>query len=237
MRCTRKHIRRGVVAIFVGVVATVAVAWVSMALVHSKYVLLNAPTISLVSSKDGKNLWVLTSSTGELYRSFIYFDRTGTVEEFASQAGDRLPIVVEMDSISVHLRPQSHDGSGDFHNFCDVGWPLCSLTWSVHQEFDSVYVASPSGEYLHHRVHVAGAWHLNNDKEGVPNVLPFMPVVPGFIINTLFYATIWLGITLGIGAWRSRRRIRQNRCARCGYSREGLESASACPECGTLLTN
>lgn len=53
-----------------------------------------------------------------------------------------------------------------------------------------------------------------------------------FIANTLLYAAIPLGLWLGIGPLRRRRRRRAGRCPRCGYDRAGLAAGAVCPECG-----
>ena len=63
-------------------------------------------------------------------------------------------------------------------------------------------------------------------------VLPFAPLWPGLVINTLFYAgLLWLLIP---GPFVLRRIIRNKRglCVKCAYDLRGAEH-EACPECGT----
>ena len=62
-----------------------------------------------------------------------------------------------------------------------------------------------------------------------PRFLPLRPILPGFVINTLFYAMIlWL---LFLGPFTARRMIRRRRgqCATCAYP---IGSNSVCTECG-----
>ncbi len=63
-------------------------------------------------------------------------------------------------------------------------------------------------------------------------VLPLLPRWPEFIINTAFWAGV-LWLVFGGAAWlRGLWRIRQGRCAACGYDLRGLAPRSTCPECG-----
>ncbi len=60
--------------------------------------------------------------------------------------------------------------------------------------------------------------------------IPVLPVWPGFLINTLFYAgACWLLLAApgGVRRWR---RTRRGQCPACGYDLSGVE---VCPECGT----
>ena len=61
--------------------------------------------------------------------------------------------------------------------------------------------------------------------------LPLIPIWPGFLIDTLFYAAIWLGLFFGLTSAKRFIRTRRGRCPRCGYDLQGNLSAG-CPECG-----
>lgn len=67
---------------------------------------------------------------------------------------------------------------------------------------------------------------------GLRTGLPFQPVWPGFYVDTLIYAGLWLApVALGRRLSRSGRRIRRGRCPMCGYDVRG-DYATRCPECG-----
>jgi hypothetical protein len=59
--------------------------------------------------------------------------------------------------------------------------------------------------------------------------------MPGFALNTLFYAALaWLLCwRIPILIRRHRRRIR-GLCVKCAYDRAGLAPGAACPECGDV---
>ncbi len=68
-------------------------------------------------------------------------------------------------------------------------------------------------------------------------LLAYLPIWPGFAVNTFFYAGIvWLVIP---GPFALRRLIRQRRrqrrglCPACGYDLRHAEH-EACPECGVI---
>jgi len=64
--------------------------------------------------------------------------------------------------------------------------------------------------------------------------LPLYPALPGFLINTVFYAALlWL---LALAPFTARRIIRRKRghCIKCGYDLRGTEH-ERCPECGYEL--
>ncbi len=64
--------------------------------------------------------------------------------------------------------------------------------------------------------------------------VPYRPIMVGFFLNTLFYATLlWLFI---FAAYALRRLIRRKRglCVACGYDMRHADHA-ACPECGAAL--
>jgi len=65
--------------------------------------------------------------------------------------------------------------------------------------------------------------------------LPIIPIWPGFVLNVLFYAVVWLGGSFVVRRVLDRRRVRRCRkrgvCVTrgCGYELKGL---GVCPECG-----
>lgn len=65
--------------------------------------------------------------------------------------------------------------------------------------------------------------------------LPYLPIYRGIIINTVFYALLWLPVlflsTHTIRALRRRACTRRGRCPNCNYDLAGLVSPH-CPECG-----
>ncbi len=61
--------------------------------------------------------------------------------------------------------------------------------------------------------------------------LPLLPLWPGFLINTFFYALL-LFIAWRLPGVLRRAVRRRGRCVGCGYSRDGLDGGAACPECG-----
>lgn len=61
--------------------------------------------------------------------------------------------------------------------------------------------------------------------------LPFVPLWPGFLINTLLHAALILTIRHGLLSARSTLRRRHHRCPTCNYNCRNLHSPT-CPECG-----
>ena len=63
-------------------------------------------------------------------------------------------------------------------------------------------------------------------------LLPIRPLLPGFAINTIFYAAVLWVLFAAPGAIRRWRRIKRGQCASCGYSLRGTPHIEKCPECG-----
>lgn len=61
--------------------------------------------------------------------------------------------------------------------------------------------------------------------------LPYLPLWPGLILNTLFYAAIWWGLLALPRLIRRVVRTRRGLCPRCAYDMRGLTN-TPCPECG-----
>jgi hypothetical protein len=65
--------------------------------------------------------------------------------------------------------------------------------------------------------------------------LPLRPIWPGLLINTCFYAALWLVLLCAARMAKRTWRRRRGRCAACGYDLAGLNANACpctCPECG-----
>ncbi len=105
----------------------------------------------------------------------------------------------------------------------DQGWPLRSLR--------GARLYDPSGRTLESQI------ELRVPSLTIPRAVRFLglnlrPIIPGFIVNTLFYAAM-LGLLIqGFISARRCSRIRRNLCPTCSYP---AGTARVCSECGRAL--
>ena len=68
-------------------------------------------------------------------------------------------------------------------------------------------------------------------------LLPLRPILPGFAINTIFYAAILWILMLGPVTARRMIRRKRGRCIKCGYDLRGTSGGGGevCPECGATI--
>ncbi len=71
----------------------------------------------------------------------------------------------------------------------------------------------------------------------IPRAVRFLrlnlrPIIPGFAVNTLFYAAILWLLIAGPFALRRFLRVRRGRCPKCAYP---AGESSVCSECGKAL--
>jgi hypothetical protein len=62
--------------------------------------------------------------------------------------------------------------------------------------------------------------------------LPLHPLLPGFLLNTAFYATLLFTLFTTPRLIRRHLRRRKHHCPTCNYNLRGLAPTSPCPECG-----
>ncbi|MFO0835338.1 MAG: hypothetical protein U0638_10225 [Phycisphaerales bacterium] len=62
-------------------------------------------------------------------------------------------------------------------------------------------------------------------------LVPYYPLWPGFIANSLIYAALWWLVFAGLVSARAARRARHGLCTRCAYDLRGV-TLGVCPECG-----
>jgi len=103
------------------------------------------------------------------------------------------------------------------------GWPMLSL-WYEAIDFDDELVK-------------VGCFQLGAPDD-LSRCLPFQPIWPGFVIDTLFYAATWFGVFFGFASAKRAIRRKRGRCPRCGYDLRGgvrvepPATSPGCPECG-----
>ena len=114
-----------------------------------------------------------------------------------------------------------------------AGWPFLAA------EGRDVYGFPPPGSEVA-RTHEV-SWLTRKTATSATAYIPFRPIWPGLLANTLFYAVpaallltalrfAALGVHRAFRSARGRRRQTRGRCAHCGY--EPGQGITTCPECG-----
>ncbi len=136
------------------------------------------------------------------------------------------------------LHPQYGEPSrGRFNWVADArGWPMLSMWGGCKSRSAWVFLngVQQSREFEAHSFRAIGfswkddptEWNDFNSR-----LLPLAPLWPGFAINTVFYAAILWGLTLGPFTARRMIRHKRGRCIKCGYDLSHAPH-EGCPECG-----
>lgn len=118
-------------------------------------------------------------------------------------------------------------GDVDLYAECAAGWPfLACRSWRI---------AKRGSAFGYDTLDSRGLWMLPESWNwgGINRDVPFLPIWPGFAINTLLYAAaIWLLFAAPFSL-RKRWRIRRGRCPHCAYP---VGAGSVCTECGKPVT-
>jgi hypothetical protein len=94
---------------------------------------------------------------------------------------------------------------------------------------------NPHANYANHDPYFTAPTALKPRYDAVliaQHVLPLRPLLPGFALNTLFYATLLFPLFSAPPAIRRHLRRRRNHCPTCNYNLHNLPTPT-CPECGT----
>jgi hypothetical protein len=109
-----------------------------------------------------------------------------------------------------------------------AGWPLPAV-WGW--ETTTSQFNSATGALTLVTLQESGLFAPPRTLAPPPARFPYLPVWPGFLLNSLLYAAPWALVLVAPRAVRRWRRRRRGCCMRCGYDLRGLGGA-ACPECG-----
>jgi hypothetical protein len=108
-----------------------------------------------------------------------------------------------------------------------VGWPLhCLRGWTLTE---ITYPPRTPSKVDSRSVHT---FDIPMPFAAASLRMPTLPLWPGLVADTLFYAAILLGIVRGPRLVRRWMWGRTGKCTKCGYDTRGLTS-NTCPECGS----
>ncbi len=131
---------------------------------------------------------------------------------------------LELRMLAMSMTPTSNVLAYTF----SAGWPcrsVCATTLGMGNDVVDVFKSSRTDG-----IRLTG---LDFDNENLVRVLPLRPLLPGFAINTIFYAAILWLIFIVPFALRRQRRINRGLCPQCAYDLRGRSPQSnTCPECG-----
>ena len=214
----QRWIVRIVICLILGVISTFAVAWGSAAMARRPEFW---NTEIVVETDHGVTLVRYYES-----RTLVQIEQFAAPHAESLIAGGWLPLVYARDSmlpswmtVDVLSAPAGTQRLEEVR-----GWPMLALRCRFE----------PAPSDLYETRLALGGIPVGGRRGRVDPVqtgLPFHPVMPGFLVNTLLFAFAYFILFI---LWRSdragRRRLRR-RCPRCAYDlRE--EFADGCPECG-----
>ncbi|HYE60561.1 MAG TPA: hypothetical protein VD997_01075 [Phycisphaerales bacterium] len=164
----------------------------------------------------GATTYTLMHSAGfsEDYATARAHGEQSRAAEWLKGAGALVPIPRALRGL-VDFGPERWD-----YNVQTAGWPVECLRQG------RVSVRTPSGPQTIDVYTMEITWR------GRTYRLPREPLLPGFALNTAFYAIAALGVVEALAFARRRTRAHRGRCEACGYDRGGIAAAAACPECG-----
>ena len=235
-RLRRRAIASVLVALAIGAVTTVAVAW---ALAITVDTILYPKQLAYRFSPGAA--WTVQpyswyGSHTESWTPLDWAARSGqSPAEFDSAATTTyagLPISIE--STRILGDDKLSADSGDPINLIEHarGLPFLALGCATAIEplaQDSIISATRTRNFwgVEYKPSAAAAWDIELIH------LPLRPLFPGFYVDTALFASVWWALLF----WRPlrrRRRIARGQCPACAYSLSGLPAGTdMCPECGT----
>ena len=224
---------RILLCMFLGAVTTVGVAWglavsKSWADAKSIYVEANDHQVATTVALNGKWRRAAHCTRGFGWSTANVVDYSFSVEMLSA-------VYPEAVGVAGTLRepPREHDLSDDSREYScyAFGWPKRSLRGIVrHPCWRDGRAFGFEDEYI---------IVLDTDTTSVDRTsyrrparfLPYDPIFPGFITNTLFYSGVWFGVFFSVGFVKRAVRRKRGRCVKCSYDLRG-EFEKGCPECG-----
>jgi len=209
---------RLLIAIVLGVVTTIAVAWWCGAIS-----VLQLPTDRRTAVPFGDSGRIVVhelTGFGIARCSFFTIDWPSALVESWSMS-DAFPAWGPMTGANATTIPDLMHAGEDL---LGQGWPFIAL-WCAQRSMNT----DLCGGWRVATSHTPGTF-LSTD-----HVIAFRPSWPGFVANTAIYAVLWWMPLFLHGIMRRRIRARRDRCLACNYDLRATIDPR-CPECGATIT-
>lgn len=242
-RTIRRHVRRAAVYLAIGVATTVAIAWAGVA------------TSELNVFRD-KNFVLYPKQVDELLLA-VRLQRSERFERWRVMIARKQPVPNAVPRITKSdlpsgvarwidrtLERNASEWRADLPPILPwvhidrAGWPMAAM--EARWEFSRSYWKSDRPSSLRR---IGGLLITDPPITSLTReerVIPFIPILSGFLINTLLFAgalAIPVESLVAIRNFiRRRRRARRGRCPSCNYNFTNLDS-DRCPECGAPTPN
>lgn len=213
----RRVLRQLAIALAVGVLTTLALAWPVPLLLLQRGVIEHTrpspdhPWTSPAGVSCGVGVSHVLLSDWVLIRpvrpeqSRLPLRQPATLPRWAALPERRDPALVNIDTAA-------------------TGWP-----WRAMASESWLFTGGPGGtpyrEELRHNLVLA------TRPDGRRTIMPLRPIWPGLLGDVAVFAGAWWLLLFGVGAARRALRRGRGRCPACGYDLRG-QTATGCPECG-----
>jgi hypothetical protein len=233
----RRWVIRAIVCLLLGAITTVAVAWGCAVSAPLRFEFYDGYSLKDATVLDWN--WrggFVRRRLGD--RAEIQLDRRNFPASMNSLNSPHFPSQSEMETARIGI-VTSLEPASDRLELLLNRWDLPLGTFAVEE-----YRGWPARSFWGSALCVPGARATVTDTYGCtlidepilqsggkPQLLPFLPIWPGFVIDTLFYAAIWFGLFFGFASAKRGLRRARGRCPMCGYDLRS-NFAAGCSECG-----
>lgn len=236
-RACRTHVQRCAVALVLGVISTLFMAWaLPQSLLRLGWIK-PVPRTEDTFWTDGVRGGHYTRQTHALFE-WVDFKRiivVGRGEDrpyYMRNEPPRWAAVVSLDQREGFEQVLT----GVF------GWPLRAFKVESWQRWNPQPESTPTFTFRDGQLvaeqpatkpmeELRGGYSLYNSAT-VRVIVPYKALWPGLVGDVAIFGGGWLVLLYAMAIARQRHRVSRGRCVRCGYDRRGLGSLGVCPECG-----
>ncbi len=246
LRTRRRHILMGLLALALGTLTTVGIAWWLALRSQDSYTF--GHIVGVNTAPQGRAEYQGSFRVTDEYRpgfrrievramgtplNALLANRVAADLEMA----DRTPAYALMQPVQSPQRPHwfswvprpgPADGAVDALSGRACGWPwYCLGSTRVHRSVEAAPRVSAAFSIVS-----ASAYTTTSGSDPDRGAVPLMPIWPGFAGNVAVFSLPWVAVFFGAPAVRHLLRRRRGACVACGYDLRATPPNSPCPECG-----